>query len=257
MGWFCTPVIMPSDYAVYVRKPMDLSTVQKKLEKGLNKGHAGGYMSYGEFLNDLRLTFQNSIKYNAVHLADEGSATVHKAATNFLGRLEDLLPQWTVDVAEKCQREAITASREEQLQREQFERMLEEKRQLDAFAEQELARRLAEDRQFQEDMDVEKKKAKSEEERKEQELHEALLRGDALQALEEEQEQAEIEGNASVLPAFLKAVSELRIQGVGYNGQLPPYLIPHAQRKHELLEAAWEAWEPLRQHGIGFVKTGG
>ena len=45
MGWFCTPVIMPSDYAVYVRKPMDLSTVQKKLEKGLNKGHAGGYMS--------------------------------------------------------------------------------------------------------------------------------------------------------------------------------------------------------------------
>ena len=44
--------------------------------------------------------------------------------------------------------------------------MLEEKRQLDAFAEQELARRLAEDRQFQEDMDVEKKKAKSEEERR-------------------------------------------------------------------------------------------
>ena len=67
----------------------------------------------------------------------------------------------------------------------------------------------------------------------------------------------EIEGNASVLPAFLKAVSELRIRVSDINGQLLPYLIPHAQRKHELLEAAWEAWEPLRQHGIGFVKTGG
>ncbi len=255
MGWFCVPVVMPSDYSVYVRKPMDLGTVQKKLHKGLNKSHEGGYMSYGEFLNDLRLTFKNSIKYNAVHMQDEGSATVHKAASNFLGRLEELLPSWTVDVAEKCQREAITASHEEQLQREQLERLLEEKRQLDAFAEQELARRLAEDRQFQDDMDVEKKKAKTEEERKEQDLHEALLRGDSLQALEEEQEQAEIEGNVSVLPAFLKAVSELRIQGVGCNGQLPSQLIPHAQKKHELLENAWEAWEPLRQHGVGVVKA--
>ena len=100
MGWFCAPVIMPSDYAVYIRKPMDLGTVSKKLQKGLNKGHEGGYMSYGEFLNDLRLTFKNSIKYNAVHLEDEGSAAVHKAATMFLDRLEDLLPAWTVDVAE-------------------------------------------------------------------------------------------------------------------------------------------------------------
>ena len=254
MSWFVVPPVMPSDYAVYVRKPMDLGTIQTKLDHGINKGHAGGYISYGDFLNDLRLTFQNSIKYNAMHLADEGSATVHKAATTFLENLEKLLPHWTVDVAEKCQREAISASREEQIQREQFERMLEEKRQLDAFAEQELARRLAEDIQFQEDMDVEKKKARTKEEKKEHDLHEALLRGDALQQLEEEQEQAEMEGSASVLPAFLKAVSELRIQGAGFNGQLLPHLIPYAQKKHELLEIAWEAWEPLRQHGAGYNK---
>jgi hypothetical protein len=116
---------------------------------------------YGEFLGDCRLTFQNSIKYNGVHLADEGSAVVHKAAVGFLQKLEELLPSWTIEAAEKCQRDSISASAAEKRQRETYARLLEEKEKMEEFAHQELQRRLAEDAAFREDMDVEKKKQRT------------------------------------------------------------------------------------------------
>ena len=112
MNWFCVPPVQPSDYAVYVRKPMDLGTISKRLDKSGSSRAQGGFLTYGEFLGDMRLTFSNSIKYNAAHLADEGSATVHRSAVSFLDKLEGLLPAWTVEAAEKCQREGISASQE-------------------------------------------------------------------------------------------------------------------------------------------------
>lgn len=262
MSWFCVPPVQPSDYAVYVRRPMDLGTITKRLDKGGSNSAQGGFMTYGEFLGDLLLTFQNSIKYNAVHLADEGSATVHKAAVGFLEKLQELVPSWTIEVAEKCQREGISASHEEKLQREQFARLLEEKERMEEFSQQEMQRRLAEDEAFREDMDVEKKKQRTLEEKKAADLEKALEVPNAFERLEEEAEAvAEAEEGteeaiaaATMVPAFLQAVSNLRLQGVGFKGLVPPYLIATAQKRDGLRKAAWRAWEPIRHHGTGHVQ---
>lgn len=70
VGWFTTPPFMPADYAVYVRRPMDLGTIAAKLDKG--GAQFGGYSTYGEILSDVRLVFANAIKYNSHHLDDDG-----------------------------------------------------------------------------------------------------------------------------------------------------------------------------------------
>ena len=212
-------------------------------------------MTYGEFLWDMRLTFQNSIKYNAVHLADEGSATVHKAAVGFLEKLQELVPLWTLEVAEKGQREGISASHEERLQREQFARLLEEKERMEEFAQQEMQRRLAEDEAFREDMDVEKKKQRTLEEKKAADLEKALQGPEAFERLEEEAaavadaEDHGVGADRSMVPALLLAVSNLRLQGVGFNGVVPPYLIASALKRDGLRRAAWRAWEPASYRG--------
>lgn len=61
-GWvFASPVdpveLNLDDYFDIIKKPMDLGTVQKKLE-------AGSYHAFGEFKADVRLTFDNAMKYN-------------------------------------------------------------------------------------------------------------------------------------------------------------------------------------------------
>jgi hypothetical protein len=56
-----------------------------------------------------------------------------------------------------------------------------------------------------------------------------------------------------VVPAFLEAVSNLRLQGVGFNGVVPTHLITTAQKKESLRRAVWQAWEPVRHHGTGHV----
>eukprot|EP00804_Cyclotella_cryptica_P015047 CCRYP_000634-RA/>CCRYP_000634-RA protein AED:0.01 eAED:0.01 QI:1424/1/1/1/0.66/0.5/4/88/1434 len=71
-GWvFATPVdpveLGLADYFDIIKKPMDLGTIQKKLE-------AGSYHSFGEFKSDVRLTFENAMKYN------EERTVVHEMA---------------------------------------------------------------------------------------------------------------------------------------------------------------------------------
>jgi E1A/CREB-binding protein len=61
-GWvFASPVdpveLNLYDYFDIIKKPMDLGTVQKKLE-------AGSYHAFGEFKADVRLTFDNAMRYN-------------------------------------------------------------------------------------------------------------------------------------------------------------------------------------------------
>ena len=70
MGWFLQRPFMPADYAVYVRRPMDLGAVAARLERG--SPLAGGYSTYGEVLGDVRLVFANAVKYNSHHLDDDG-----------------------------------------------------------------------------------------------------------------------------------------------------------------------------------------
>ena len=42
MSWFCMPAVQPSDYLVYVRRPMDLGTIQQRIE-----GRGEAYKTFG------------------------------------------------------------------------------------------------------------------------------------------------------------------------------------------------------------------
>ncbi len=71
-GWvFATPVnpveLGLDDYFDIIKKPMDLGTIQKKLE-------SGSYHSFEDFRSDVRLTFENAMKYN------EERTVVHEMA---------------------------------------------------------------------------------------------------------------------------------------------------------------------------------
>ncbi len=71
-GWvFATPVnpveLNLDDYFDVIKKPMDLGTIQKNLE-------AGSYHSFDDFKSDVRLTFENAMKYN------EEKSIVHEMA---------------------------------------------------------------------------------------------------------------------------------------------------------------------------------
>ena len=79
-GWvFASPVdpveLNLDDYFDIIKKPMDLGTVQKKLE-------AGSYHAFGEFKADVRLTFDNAMKYN------EDGTLVHNMAKELKKQFE-------------------------------------------------------------------------------------------------------------------------------------------------------------------------
>jgi hypothetical protein len=79
-GWvFATPVdpveLELDDYFEIIKKPMDLGTIQETLD-------AGSYHSFEDFASDVRLTFQNAMKYNG-----EGSI-VHKMAMELKNKFE-------------------------------------------------------------------------------------------------------------------------------------------------------------------------
>jgi len=74
-GWVFNVPVDPvelglPDYLDIIKKPMDLGTIQKKIDRGDN----GQYHSIGEFCADVNLTFDNAILYN-----EEGSV-VHSMA---------------------------------------------------------------------------------------------------------------------------------------------------------------------------------
>ena len=97
------PEDMLSDYAVYVRHPVDLSTIKYRLDGSLpsvaqmselvNKG-ARRYETVMELVVDLKRVFQNAIKYNKVHLETDNtglSVKIYEAAQVLQTRLESLL----------------------------------------------------------------------------------------------------------------------------------------------------------------------
>lgn len=125
------------DYYVHVRKPMDFSTIKYRLDGTLPHialpAATGGairskalqakiqqhsrYKTYGEFFSDLKLVFDNAIRYNSQHKADnEVSAQVHTAALTFRKRLEEAIASFTLRVIDKLER--IRLKREEDAERE-------------------------------------------------------------------------------------------------------------------------------------------
>lgn len=49
-------------YLKIISHPMDLGTINKRLERG----GSGGYMNHIDFSNDVQLVFDNAMKYNGV-----------------------------------------------------------------------------------------------------------------------------------------------------------------------------------------------
>jgi E1A/CREB-binding protein len=99
-GWvFATPVnpveLNLDDYFEVIKKPMDLGTIQKNLE-------AGSYHSFDDFKSDVRLTFENAMKYN------EEKSIVHEMAKQLKKKFEQdykkLLRQMDKEHAENAKK---------------------------------------------------------------------------------------------------------------------------------------------------------
>ncbi|KAM0921913.1 hypothetical protein ACQ4PT_006548 [Festuca glaucescens] len=79
--WFNRPVDVDKfklyDYHAVIRSPMDLGTVKASLA-------AGAYRSHEAFADDVRLTFNNALRYNPV------GHEVHRSAGNLLANFEGL-----------------------------------------------------------------------------------------------------------------------------------------------------------------------
>ena len=125
-----------ADYYVFVRKPMDLSTVKHRLdgtlpnlgtstastssriESILNKiKQHSKYDTYGECLADIRRILDNAIRYNAQYQeADSSSAEVYKAALIFKSKVEELIAKFTLKVVDKLER--LRIKRDEESEKE-------------------------------------------------------------------------------------------------------------------------------------------
>jgi len=99
-GWvFATPVnpveLGLDDYFDIIKKPMDLGTIQKKLD-------GGSYHSFDDFRSDVRLTFENAMKYN------EERTVVHEMAKELKKKFETefkkLMKQLDKDHAENSKK---------------------------------------------------------------------------------------------------------------------------------------------------------
>ncbi|KAL6659434.1 hypothetical protein ACP70R_003474 [Stipagrostis hirtigluma subsp. patula] len=93
--WFNTPVDAEKlglhDYHAVIRNPMDLGTVKENLA-------AGRYPSHEDFAADVRLTFNNALRYNP---ADH---QVHKYAGSLLSTFEGLYKEAISWLEQECQR---------------------------------------------------------------------------------------------------------------------------------------------------------
>ena len=125
LSYFSYPIneILLSDYNLYVRKAMDLSTIKLRLEGDAAKNSFAmravqeqgkpipqKYIFYGEFLSDLRLVFSNAIKYNSAHKDTDNtgvSKNIYESALKYQKRLEDVIALFSVDLAERILRTRI------------------------------------------------------------------------------------------------------------------------------------------------------
>lgn len=93
---------IPPDYFDVVTCPMDLKQISEKIN-GLSDE---SFRNYGEFVADMRLTFENSILYNKADALKEGW-TVYRAATEMLGVFDEMWAEATLDIAERAGRDEV------------------------------------------------------------------------------------------------------------------------------------------------------
>ncbi|TMW61098.1 hypothetical protein Poli38472_013561 [Pythium oligandrum] len=100
------PTISP-DYFEFIKTPMDLATITEKV-------NAFEYRMHGEFIRDVRLTFENAISYNRADKDREGWS-VYAAAVHMLSVVEELWCDVTLEVLEKVRRREIVRKERERL----------------------------------------------------------------------------------------------------------------------------------------------
>lgn len=177
MSFFTMPVNENalSDYSVYVRNPIDLSTIKYKLDgtlptdvrtcNAINRAAAHRYTFYSEFISDLKRVFANALKYNKMHLEEDitGLSKEIYAAAELLQvssnihfipyvctdklificmiqtKLDGLLPALTVSLADKIERNKITSNESAQRDHERAVKRQKEEEQARIFENQKLA----------------------------------------------------------------------------------------------------------------------
>jgi hypothetical protein len=157
------------DYSVYVRHPMDLSTLKFKLDgteptdpairKMINM-HAPRYTTFGQFLDDLRRIFANAKKYNVVHKDDDTSGlslAIYEAAIFFGERLESLLPKFSITLADKIECTRMNKSKQIREMEELQRKRLEEEAEKQAIKTRMIEEMKQKDEKFALDTDIERK----------------------------------------------------------------------------------------------------
>jgi hypothetical protein len=176
LSYFLAPVDvnLVADYTVYIRHPIDLSTIKYKLDGteptvewisiSINK-LTPRYSRMGDFLQDLRKVFTNAETYNKAHIETDTTATsklVYEAALVFEEKLENLLPRFTLTMADRIECARIT--NKELKEKEEVDRL---RRIRDEEETKEIEQKMIEsykqtDKMFALDRDVELKKKQTE-----------------------------------------------------------------------------------------------
>lgn len=274
VSYFSVPVDekLLSDYALYVKKPIDLSTVKVRLEGPTSSTYFHNntqlkvpprYKKYGEFISDLRLIFQNAIKYNGAHLTSDStgiSRKVYDAAFELQERLEANIPSFTLDLADRILRKRLENdelyAREEQIRK----RHEEEVREITDFSKEQMEKVKLYDEAFAKDYDIERKKSETRRVLKAHEI--AQLRLDGMfslgayddEDLDEEalrladtivkQKTHGLGGLGGISDRDLK-IPPHAIRGFGGCTQLsylPVKILAYLETKNRVYEEAWDRW---------------
>jgi len=248
LSYFSYPIneILLSDYNLYVRKAMDLSTIKLRLEGDAAKNSFAmrnvqeqgkpipqKYANYGEFLSDLRLVFSNAIKYNSAHKDTDNtgvSKIIYESALRYQKKLEEIIALFSVDLTEKILRNRIQqelVEKENSIRRKQKE---DEAAMLANYTKSLVDELKEEDEMFAKDFDVEQKKKETDLLLKARMIAQKRKFGDIHEQVDEEGD--EVLGLAEAILAKEQGYDEAKLKELfGYGGSTnQPYLPVHLIR---------------------------
>lgn len=163
-----------TDYTVYIRHPADLSSIKYRLDGTLpSDSHTNKlinkllprYVTYADFVTDLRRVFVNAQTYNAVHLSTDStgmSKVIFDAAAMYQERLEGLLPKFTLTLAERIQRQQLTSQAQQKIREAAKLKALAEEKEYEAIEKKIIDNIKLTDSAFAAEYDLEKKQKETE-----------------------------------------------------------------------------------------------
>lgn len=261
------------DYSVHVREAMDLTTIKFKLDRtdlpakiaGLINRFAPQHKTYGEFLRDLRLIFDNAIVYNRAHFATDPTGFSHKicsAAEEFKELLDSkLIPQLTLSLFDRIEirkLELLFKHKEEEEKRQKLQKEEEEKREI---ANKLMMEMIKNDPVLADDYNFEKKKLETQKQLEEYKMKQQLavvatntiIKTSSVQEellLQEEHSSPERQGGGDTSPlsdtsdnhrkatAMVPAIP--LIVGFGMAGFVPKRFQHLARHKQAVRNKAWD-----------------